>query len=80
MKNISYQTRCNLERAYDELLYYAEQCRVHLGRSTPTTEKAVLLAGGIQFATPITASELFTKAWRLCRDMEKMLKCGHGGL
>ncbi len=74
MKNLPYQQRCNLERAYSELLYYAERCRVHFGRSTQITENAVALAMQVNAATPETAGQLFTKAWRLCRGMENYLK------
>jgi len=63
----NFQARCNLERAAEELEYYRKKIAWH-------TMVVRELQNQIQNATPETAGEIFKKAWRLCREIEKTLK------
>jgi len=71
----NYQTRANLERALQEIEYY--QDKIYQKRfDRKLFDRVAELQNKIENATPETAGELFTDAWHLCRDMEKILKNG----
>lgn len=71
-------TRANLQRACEELRYYAG--KVWETELTPEKTKTVFraydLCDEIEIATPETANELFKQAHWLCAEMEEILeKC-----
>lgn len=69
-------TRANLERACEELRYYAG--KVWETKLTPektqTVFRAYDLCEAIENTTHETANELFKQAWNLCAEMEETLK------
>jgi len=73
----NYQNRAKLERACEELRYYAgrvgECLRIRLKERMRLLSDADSLIQEIETARTDNAAELFSRAWHLCRDMEKIL-------
>ena len=73
----NYQNRAKLERACDELRYYAgkvgECLRIGLKTRMTVLSNADSLIEEIETARTDNAAELFSRARELCRDMEKIL-------
>ena len=73
----NYQNRCKLERACEELRYYAgrvgECLRIRLKERMRLLSDADSLIQEIETARTDNAGELFSRARELCRDMEKIL-------
>lgn len=73
----NYQNRANLERACEELRYYAgrvgESQRISLKTRMRLLADADSLIEEIETARTDNAAELFSRARELCRDMEKIL-------
>jgi len=71
------QARANLEMASYELGLYlrrVEGCkRISYIAKKHLADRCRWICDKIPNATPETAGELFTEAWHLCREMEKML-------
>lgn len=69
----NYQKRANLERAFEEIAYYSKKLWA-AGQVGITAERLTRIQTEIENATPETAGEKFGKAWRLCQNLEKILK------
>ena len=74
----NYQKRAKLERACEELRYYAgkvgECLRISLKTRMTVLSNADSLIEEIETARTDNAAELFSRAYNLCRDMEKILQ------
>jgi len=69
----NYQTRANLERALQEIAYYRAKIALSGKSDSNLQDLADALQTEIPNATPETAGELFTDAWHLCRDIERII-------
>lgn len=73
----NYQNRAKLERACEELRYYAGKVgkclRIGLNERMRLLSDADSIIEEIEAARTDNAAELFSRAYNLCRDMEKIL-------
>jgi hypothetical protein len=69
----NYQRRANLERAFEEVAYYSRKLWA-AGQAGITAERLNEIKTEIENAKPETAGAVFSKAWQLCQNFEKILQ------
>ena len=69
----NHQKRANLERAFEEIAYYSRKLWAN-GQVGITAERLTEIKDQIENATPETAGAVFSKAWELCHNFEKILQ------